>query len=93
MSNFTTVGLDLAKVAFQVYGSGETGRPVVCKKLRRAQILGFFVKLPPFLVGMEACGSAHHWARELAALGHEIRLISPQHVKPFVKTKAPAQRM
>jgi len=86
MLNITTAGLDLAKSVFQVHGADEAGRPVVRKKLRRAQVLGFFAKLPPCLVGMEACGSAHHWARELEALGHEVRLIPPQYVKPFVKT-------
>ena len=86
MLNITTVGLDLAKSVFQVHGADEAGRPVVRKKLRRAQVLGFFAKLPPCLVGMEACGSAHHWARALEALGHEVRLIPPQYVKPFVKT-------
>ncbi len=86
MSNITTVGLDLAKSVFQVHGADEIGKPVVRKKLRRGQVLGFFAKLPRCLVGMEACGSAHYWARELATLGHEVRLIPPQYVKPFVKT-------
>lgn len=86
MSNITTIGLDLAKSAFQVHGADENGNPVVRKKLRRAQVLEFFSKLPPCLVGMEACSSAHHWARELQELGHEVRLIPPQYVKPFVKT-------
>lgn len=86
MLNVTTVGLDLAKSVFQVHGSDLDGEPVVRKKLRRAQVIGFFAGLPPCLVGMEACGSAHHWARQLAALGHEVRLIPPQYVKPFVKT-------
>lgn len=86
MSNITTVGLDLAKSVFQVHGADEDGKPVVRKRLRRAQVVGFFAKLPACLVGMEACSSAHHWARELQALGHEVRLIPPQYVKPFVKT-------
>ena len=86
MSNITTIGLDLAKSVFQVHGADEDGRPVLRKKLRRGQILDFFGKLPPCLVGMEACSSAHHWARELQELGHDVRLIAPHYVKPFVKT-------
>ena len=86
MSNITTIGLDLAKSVFQVHGADEDGRPVIRKKLRRGQVLDFFSRLPPCLVGMEACSSAHHWARELQGMGHEVRLIPPQYVKPFVKT-------
>ena len=86
MPKITTVGLDLAKSVFQVHAADEDGRPVIRKKLRRGQVLGFFSKLPPCLVGMEACASAHHWARAFQALGHEVRLIPPQFVKPFVKT-------
>jgi transposase len=86
MTKVTTVGLDLAKSIFQVHGSDQDGRPVVRKKLRRGQVIGFFAGLEPCLVGMEACASAHHWARELEVLGHEVRLIPPQYVKPFVKT-------
>lgn len=86
MSKIITVGLDLAKSVFQVHCADKAGRPVLRKKLRRAQVLKFFEQLEPCLIGMEACGSAHHWARELAALGHKVRLIPPQYVKPFVKT-------
>ena len=86
MTKITTVGLDLAKLVFQVHGADQDGRPVVRKKLRRGQVLGFFAELPPCLIGLEACASAHYWARELQALGHEVRLIPPQYVKPFVKT-------
>ncbi len=86
MSKITSVGLDLAKSVFQVHCADQDGRPVVRKKLRRAQVLKFFAELAPCLVGMEACASAHYWARELRALGHEVRLIPPQYVKPFVKT-------
>ena len=86
MTKVTTVGLDLAKLVFQVHGAAEDGRPVVRKKLRRGQVLGFFAGLSPCLVGLEACASAHYWARELQALGHEVRLIPPHYVKPFVKT-------
>lgn len=86
MTNITTIGLDLAKLVFQVHGADEDGMPVVRKKLRRGQMLGFFAGLSPCLIGMEACASAHYWARELQALGHDVRLIPPQYVKPFVKT-------
>jgi len=86
MRKITTVGLDLAKSVFQVHGADSDGRPVVRKKLRRGQVLGFFAGLSPCLLGLEACASAHYWARELHALGHDVRLIPPQYVKPFVKT-------
>src|SRR5690348_6138126 len=81
----TTVGIDLAKSVFQVHGVDGHGRAVLKKQLRRAQVAEFFAKLPPCLIGMEACGSAHHWARKLRTLGHTVRLISPQFVKPYVK--------
>ncbi len=77
MTNVTTIGLDLAKTVFQVHGADQDGRPVVRKKLRRAQVILFFADLPPCLIGMEACASAHHWAREFHALGHEVRSIPP----------------
>jgi len=86
MTKITTVGLDLAKSVFQVHGADQDGRPIVRKKLRRAQVIPFFTDLPPCLIGMEACASGHYWARELQSLGHEVRLIPPQYVKPFVKT-------
>src|ERR1700675_4015369 len=73
----TTIGLDLAKSVFQVHGVDTTGQVVVRKSLRRSQMLPFFAKLPPCLVGMEACGTSHHWARELIKLGHEVRLMPP----------------
>ncbi len=82
----TTIGLDLAKTVFQVHGVDETGKQVVSKALKRAQVLLYFANLEPCLVGMEACGSAHYWARKLSALGHTVRLISPQFVKPYVKS-------
>lgn len=81
----STIGLDLAKSIFQVHAVGEDGKAVVRKSLRRSQVLPFFRKLPPCLIGMEACGTSHHWARELAALGHEVRLMPPAYVKPYVK--------
>jgi transposase len=83
--NITRIGVDLAKNVFQVHGVSRQGEIVVRKQLRRAQMLGWFGKLPPCLIGMEACGSAHHWARELGKLGHDVRLMPPQFVKPYVK--------
>ena len=81
----TTVGLDLAKNVFQVHAVDASGDVVVRKALRRSQVLPFFTKLPPCLVGIEACGTSHHWARELTELGHEVRLMPPAYVKPYVK--------
>src|SRR3712207_1092069 len=77
----TTVGLDLAKNVFQVHAIDNTGEVVVRRALRRAQVMPFFSKLPPCLIGMEACGTSHHWARELVGLGHEVRLMPPAYVK------------
>ena len=85
MKQVSTIGLDLAKHVFQAHGADAEGLPVFNRKLRRSEVLRFFAKLPPCLVGMEACGGAHYWAREIAALGHEVRLIPPAYVKPFVK--------
>lgn len=81
----STIGLDLAKSVFQVHGIDAAGRVVVRKALRRSQVLPFFTKLPPCLVGLEACGTSHHWARDLTRLGHEVRLMPPAYVKPYVK--------
>ena len=81
----STIGLDLAKSIFQIHGVNATGEAVVRKALRRSQMLPFFAKLPPCLVGIEACGTSHHWARELTRLGHEVRLMPPAYVKPYVK--------
>lgn len=81
----TTIGLDLAKNVFQVHGIAEDESVVFNKPLRRAQVLPFFTKLEPCLIGMESCSTAHHWARELRALGHSVRLIPPIYVKPYVK--------
>ena len=81
----TTIGVDLAKNVFQVHGIAENDDVLFNKPLRRAQFLPFFAKLEPCLIGMESCSSAHHWARELTALGHEVRLIPPMYVKPYVK--------
>lgn len=82
----TTVGIDLAKNVFQIHGADEHGHAVLTKQPKRSQMKEFFVNLPPCLVGMEACGSAHHWARELEKLGHRVKLMAPQFVKPYVKT-------
>lgn len=85
MSKTTTIGLDLAKAVFQVHGIDDAGNVVVRRRLRRGQVLAFFAGLPRCLVGMEACATAHHWARELIALGHEARLMPPQYVKAYVR--------
>src|SRR3954464_13103689 len=79
------VGLDLAKHVFQVHAVDETGRAVLRRQLRRASVEAFFKMLPPCVVGMEACASAHYWARRISALGHEVRLIAPAKVKPYVQ--------
>lgn len=80
-----TVGLDLAKTVFQVHAVGSDGAVLVRRKLRRAEVIGFFKDPPSCVVGMEASASAHHWVRELIALGHEVRLMPPAYVKPYVK--------
>ena len=85
MKQITTIGLDLAKQIFQVHAADSEGAPIFSRKLRRADVLGFFKKTPRCLVGLEACGGAHYWAREIGALGHEVRLIPPVYVKPYVK--------
>ena len=84
MAEITTIGLDLAKSVFQVHGIDATGRVIVAKSLRRGQLLAFFGKLPPCLVGMEACATAHHWARELMTLGHSVKLMPPAYVNSYV---------
>jgi transposase len=81
----STIGLDLAKNVFQIHGIDAAGEVVIRKTLRRAQMLPFFEKLPPCLVGAEACGTSHYWARELTRLGHEVRLMPAAYVKPYVK--------
>jgi transposase len=82
----TTVGIDLAKNVFQVHGVDAQGKAVLKKQLKRDQMAMFFSNLPPCLIGMEACSSAHYWARKLQGFGHTVRLIAPQFVKPYVKT-------
>src|SRR3974390_333444 len=81
----TTIGLDIAKNVFQVHGIDAAEKVVVMKQLRRGQVVAFFEGLPPCLVGMEACATAHHWARELTKLGHEVRLMPARDVKAYVK--------
>lgn len=81
----TTIGLDIAKHVFQVHGVDKSGQAVLRRKLQRADVLGFFEALAPCLVGIEACGTAHHWARQIRALGHEVRLMPASYVKPYVK--------
>jgi len=85
MAEMRTIGLDLAKNLFQVHGSDAEGKVLVRRRLRRAEVLEFFAGVEPCLVGMEACAGAHHWAREIAKLGHEVRLMPPAYVKPYVK--------
>ena len=82
----TTVGIDLAKNVFQVHGIDERGKAVLRRQLRRAQVAVFFANMPPCVIGMEACASAHFWARTLQGFGHTVRLIAAQFVKPYVKT-------
>jgi transposase len=85
MQTVTTIGLDIAKSVFQVHGVDAAGQVVIRRQLKRRAVLAFFQKLPPCLVGMEACASSHHWSRELQALGHCVRLMPPAYVKPYVK--------
>lgn len=82
-----TVGLDIAKNVFHAHGVDAQGQMVLSRKLRRAQVEAFFAKLEPCLVGIEACATAHHWARTIAKLGHQVRLMPPAYVKPYVKTQ------
>jgi len=84
--NITTVGIDLAKNVFQVHAVDARGKVVLRKQLRRAQVAGFFSNMPPCLIGMEACASAHHWGRTFERFGHTVRLMASQFVKPYVKT-------
>jgi len=85
MQTITTIGLDIAKSVFQVHGVDAGGQVIIRRQLKRRQVLAFFQKLPPCLVGIEACASSHHWSRELQALGHTVRLMPPAYVKPYVK--------
>ena len=85
MQAVTTIGFDIAKSVFQVHGIDAEGRGVIRQRLRRSRVLGFFKKLSPCVVGMEACASSHYWSRELQALGHTVRLMPPAYVKPYLK--------
>src|SRR6202047_4032073 len=85
MQTITTIGFDIAKSVFQVHGVDSAGEVVIRRQLKRRDVLAFFEKLPPCLVGIEACASSHYWSRELQALGHTVRLIPPAYVKPYVK--------
>jgi transposase len=80
-----TVGVDLAKSVFQLHGVDAEGAVVLRRQLRRSQMLEFFQNLPPCLVGMEACAGSHHWARALGQFGHDVRLMPPSYVKPYVR--------
>lgn len=82
----TTIGIDLAKNVFQIHGVNEQGRVVLRKSMKRSEMGKHFANLEPCLIGMEACGGAHHWARKLASFGHRVKLMAPQFVKPYVKT-------
>jgi transposase len=85
MQTVTTIGLDIAKSVFQVHGVDAAGQVVIRRQLKRRYVLAFFEKLPPCLVGIEACASSHHWSRALQTLGHTVRLMPPAYVKPYVK--------
>jgi transposase len=85
MQTVTTIGLDIAKSVFQVHGIDAEGKVLIRRQLKRRYVLAFFEKLPPCLVGIEACATSHHWSRELKAFGHNVRLMPPAYVKPYVK--------
>ena len=91
MEKTIIIGLDLAKNVFQAHGAKADGSVAFRKKPTRNQVLAFFAEQPAFLVAMEACASAHHWARSIRDLGHEVRLIPPIYVKPFVKRQSKAE--
>jgi transposase len=80
--HITTIGLDLAKTIFQVHGIDAEGNVLVRRSLRRSEVINFFGKLTPCIVGIEACATAHHWAREIGSFGHTVRLMPPAYVKP-----------
>ena len=85
MQTVTTIGLDIAKSVFQVHGIDAAGNVIIRRRLKRRHVLAFFQRLPPCVVGIEACATSHHWSRELKALGHAVRLMPPAYVKPYVK--------
>src|SRR5258706_12796758 len=84
MQAVTTIGLDIAKSVFQIHGVDAAGNIIVRRQLKRRYVLPFFQRLPPCLIGMETSASAHHWSRELKALGHTVRLMPPAYMKPYV---------
>ena len=90
MQAITTVGLDIAKSVFQVHGVDAAGEAIICRQLKRRQVLPFFERLPACLVGIEACATSHHWSRELRALGHTVRLMPPAYARGPVPDRAPA---
>lgn len=85
MEQIIRIGMDTSKHFFQLHGVNAAEQPVLRKKLWRKEMVAFFEKLPPTVVGIEACGGSHHWARLLGSLGHEVKLLPPQYVKPYVK--------
>ncbi len=85
MNEAITIGVDIAKSVFQIHAVDAAGEPVVRRQLRRRQVLPLFKKLPPCLIGIEACATSHYWAREITKFGHEVRLMPPRYVKPYVK--------
>lgn len=85
MERIARIGMDTSKHLFQLHGVDAEENVVLRRQLRRSQLMTFFQKLPPTLIGIEACGASHHWARMLQSLGHEVRLLPPQYVKPYVK--------
>ena len=87
MQAVTTIDLDIAKSVFQVHGVDAQGTIAIRRSLKRRQVLPFFKKLPPCLVGIEACATSHHWSRQLQALGHTVRLMPPAYVRPYVKSQ------
>jgi len=92
MDGITTIGIDLAKSVFRLHGVDAEGRPLLRRQLRRSQMLEFFQRQPPCLIGMEACASAHYWARELIKFGHDVRLMQPSYVKGHVKRGSEAEQ-
>ncbi len=86
MKTVTAIGFDIAKSAFQVHGVDAAGKTVIRRQLRRVRVLAFFEKLPPCLIGIEACATSHYWSRELQALGHTVKLMPPAYVKPYVSS-------
>ncbi|MBB4189861.1 transposase [Sinorhizobium terangae] len=85
MDQIIRIGMDTSKHVFQLHGVNAAEQPILRKKMRRKEMVGFFTECPPTVIAIEACGASHHWARLLTALGHEVKLIPPQLVKPYVK--------